>query len=154
MTAAGSVQVAIAQVDTPSATLQPMDVLTGSKAWVLDAPGTALQRVNYSEEHWGDLSDSLAALEAAPDSANGRASLLRASHLVRAPLLPPTAPLFRGRSLPYLAPRCKQSFMTMKSSAVLETIQCLGGGPAVHHEIQKRYQSTCDASRKKRIMQF
>lgn len=81
----GLVQTALAQVDTPSATLQPMEALTGSRAWVLDADGTALQRVNYSVGHWSALADALATLEAADDSADGRASLLRASHLVPSP---------------------------------------------------------------------
>ena len=64
-------------------TLQPEDVPGASQAWVLDAHGTALQRVNYPEEQWGHLADSLANLDADADSAEGRASLLRASQLVR-----------------------------------------------------------------------
>ncbi|KAK9834407.1 hypothetical protein WJX74_001127 [Apatococcus lobatus] len=79
---ASSAEVAVAEVDSPNASLQPMEALTGTKAWVLDADGAALQRVNYSKDHWDDLADSLSGLTAADDSPEDRASLLRASHLV------------------------------------------------------------------------
>ncbi|KAK9861578.1 hypothetical protein WJX84_009108, partial [Apatococcus fuscideae] len=71
-----------------STALQRVDVPQGSLGWVLDADGTALQRVNYSEGQWSDLAESLARLEV-PGAANEsaispqiKASLLRASHLV------------------------------------------------------------------------